>query len=71
VKDKEIISKGPKRRDPACLQTQHDIIIPAGTILRQDPGKDGTFTCATAHGNFVVIDKTARDHPECFKRVIA
>lgn len=71
MRDKETISKGPKKRDAACLQVRYDIVIPAGTILRQDPGKEGTFSCVLAGGKFV-IDRTAADaHEGSFRQVIA
>jgi hypothetical protein len=68
MRDKDTISKGPKKREAACLETQHAILIPAGTILRQEPGKPGVFTCPVAHGVFKVTDA---DHPDTFKRVVA
>lgn len=71
MKDKETISKGPKRRDPACYQTQHSIVIPAGTILRQDPGKPGTFSCPVAYGKFVLDESDAKAWTDTYKRVIA
>lgn len=75
MKDKDTISKGPKRRDAACLQTQHDIVIPKGTILRQEPGSKihpfSTFSCPVGFGRFVVTDESAQDHADTYKRVIA
>lgn len=71
MKDKEVISKGPKKRDPTCFQTQHAILIPKGTILRQEPGKEGTFTCPVAHGVFSVVRGDAEAHADTFKRVVA
>lgn len=69
--DKDVISKGPKRRDPACFQTQHAILIPAGTILRQESGKPGTFSCPVAHGAFTVDLKAGEAASDTFKKVIA
>lgn len=75
MKDKDTISKGPKKRDAACLRVQHDIVIPAGTILRQEPGSKislfSTFSCPVGFGRFVVTDESAQDHADVFKRVIA
>jgi hypothetical protein len=71
MKDKDVISKGPKRRDPTCFQNQHAILIPAGTTFRQDPGKEGVFTCPVAHGTFTVTRADAEAHPDTFKRVVA
>lgn len=34
------IRKTPPTRNPACYQTQHDIVIPAGTVLRNVAGTD-------------------------------
>jgi hypothetical protein len=70
VKSKDTISKGPKKRDPTCLQARYDITIPAGTILRQDPGKEG-FSCPIAGGKFVITDEASLAHEGSFKRVIA
>jgi len=71
MKEKGIVSKGPKKRDPTCFQTQHAIIIPAGTILRQAPGAAGTFDCPVAFGKFTINVLDADLHPADFKRVIA
>lgn len=71
MKDKDTISKGPKKRDPTCFQTQHAILIPAGTVLRQESGKEGIFTCPVAHGVFSVDRGAAEAHPDTFKRVVA
>lgn len=70
MRDKDVVSKGPKKRDSASFQTQHAILIPAGTMLRQEPGKAGTFTCPVAHGVFSVDDATASGHPDTFRRVL-
>lgn len=64
-------SKSPKKRDPAALQVQHTILIPAGTILRQEAGKPGVFTCPVSHGTFTVTDEAASADPSTYKRVIA
>ena len=71
MKSKDEISKGPKRRDPTCFQTQHAIIIPAGTILRQHPGQIGTFSCPVGFGAFKIDRSIAETHPEDYKKVIA
>jgi hypothetical protein len=34
------IRKTPPTRNPQCFQTQQDIVIPAGTILRNIAGTD-------------------------------
>lgn len=70
MKDKETISKGPKKRDPTCFQTLHAILIPAGTILRQESGKTGTFTCPVAHGIFTVDRDAGEANSDTFKKVI-
>lgn len=71
MKDKDTISKGPKKRDPTCYQTQHTILIPAGTILRQEFGGAGVFDCPAANGKFSVRLVDAEAHPDTFKKVIA
>lgn len=75
------MSDKPKmqKRDPICYQVVHDIVIPAGTILRQaanERGGAGHVECAVGHGpdftsHLVVqvhVDATASG---CFKKVIA
>jgi hypothetical protein len=72
MKDKEnISSKGPKKRDSACYQVLHDIVIPAGTILRQQHGLAEDFGCVVAGGIFRVGGPTATDKPGTYKRVVA
>jgi hypothetical protein len=61
----------PPRRDPACFELQHAIIIPKGTILRQPDGAPGTFDCPVAGGKFVVDVVPAMADPTTYKRVIA
>lgn len=69
--EKGITNRGPKKRDPTCLQLAHAILIPAGTILRQEPGKEGTFSCPTAKGAFTVTRANAETLPETYKKVVA
>lgn len=64
-------SKGPKKRDPACLQVQADIVIPKGTILRQEPGKQGKFSCGASYGNFTIEGLDAHQHADLYKMVVA
>ena len=64
-------SKGPKKRDPACLQLQQDIVIPRGTILRQEPGKQGTFKCRASFGDFSIEGIDAHQHADIYKLVTA
>lgn len=71
MKEKNITNRGPKKRDPACFELQHAILIPKGTILRQEPGKAGTFTCPAAFGVFSVTDEAGSAHSETYRRVIA
>lgn len=63
-------AKGPKKRDPACLQVQADIVIPRGTILRQEPGKQGKFTCPASFGSFTVEGIDAHQHTDIYKMVV-
>lgn len=71
MNEKGITNRGPKKRDPACFEVQHAILIPKGTILRQEPGKPGVFTCPAGYGTFSVTDEIGREHPDTYKRVIA
>lgn len=71
MKSKDEISKGPKKRDPTCLQLQHDIIIPAGTILRQHPGKAGKFSCPAEGGDFAIDEQQSAARPGIYRKVIA
>lgn len=67
---KETVSKGPKKVDPTCLQVQHAILIPAGTILRQEAGKAGVFSCPVAYGIFKVTREAGEADPSTYKRVV-
>lgn len=69
--EKNITNRGPKKRDPTCFQTQHAILVPAGTVLRQEPGKTGTFSCPVAHGTFTIEQSAAEADSSTFKRVVA
>lgn len=72
MKSKDEISKGPKKRDPACFQTLHAILIPAGTILRQHPDHPrGIRSCPVAHGEFLISLEMGEAHPDTFRKVIA
>lgn len=72
-------SKGPKKRDPVCYQLQRDIVIPAGTILRQAAagrGGSGSVECPVGHGkdftsNLVVQVCLDAEMSTDFKKVIA
>lgn len=66
-----IKNKGPKKRNPACLQLQQDIVIPRGTILRQEPGKQGTFKCHATYGEFTIDGIHAHQHADIYKLVTA
>lgn len=69
--EKGITNRGPKKRDPTCFELQHAVLIPKGTILRQDPGKAGTFTCPVAFGTFTLEKEAAEAHPDSYKKVVA
>lgn len=71
MKDKDTISKGPKKRDPTCFETRHAILIPAGTMLRQEPGKEGTFSCPVAFGEFTIKREVGEAQGDTFRKVIA
>lgn len=70
-KDTAITKRGPAKRDSACLQVRYTITIPAGTILRQEPGKEGTFSCSLAGGKFVIDRTAAEQHTGSFRKVVA
>lgn len=72
-------AKGPKKRDRTCYLTQRDIVIPAGTMLReaaQQRGGAGYVEAVIGHGaNFTSVH-VVQVHPDAeasgfFKRVIA
>jgi hypothetical protein len=44
----------PAKRDPVCFELQHAILLPKGTILRQDAGRPGTFSAPVAMAPFRV-----------------
>lgn len=70
MKDKDTVSKGPKKRDPVSFQTVHAILIPAGTILRQSPGKPGVFSCPVGYGIFTVGQEAGDAHSDTYKKVV-
>lgn len=73
------ISKGPKKHSPVSYQLQRDIVIPAGTILRQaadQRGGVGYVECPIGHGrdfssNFVVQVHADAEASGDFKKVTA
>lgn len=71
MKEKTITNRGPKKRDPTCFELRHEISLPAGTILRQDPGRPGTFSAIVAHGAFSVSEDVAAQIPGTYRRVVA
>jgi hypothetical protein len=71
MRDKNTISKGPKKRDPTCFETKHAIIIPAGTILRAQPGTANTFDCPVAFGKFTIDRTAAEAHSDTYRKVVA
>lgn len=60
----------PPKRELASYELQHAIIIPKGTILRQEPGKPGVFDCPVAGGKFTVDALPALQMPATYKRVV-
>lgn len=68
-----------KKHDRTCYQTQRDIVIPAGTMLRQaaeQRGGVGYVECAVGHGPDFISSLVVQLHPDAeasgvFKRVIA
>lgn len=67
---RDLATKGPKKRDPACLKLQADILIPRGTVLRQEPGKQGKFTCGVGYGSFTIEGIDAHQHADIYKLVV-
>jgi hypothetical protein len=61
----------PPKRDPACFELQHAILIPKGTILRQHDRRPRHFDCPVAGGKFVYRRRSAMSDPTTYKRVIA
>lgn len=70
-KDTKIKKAMPPKRESMCFELQHAILLPAGTMLRQEPGKPGFFTAPVAHGVFSVTTEDGISHPATFKRVIS
>lgn len=69
--EKDITNRGPKKRDPMCFELQHAILVPKGTILRQEAGKPDIFTCPVSGGVFTVTTVDAMIRTDTYKRVIA
>ena len=63
--------RGPPRRDETCYQLLHDIVIPAGTILRSH--KDHVYEAPYgACGKFSInTEPNAHIPREMYKRVVA
>ena len=61
--------RGPPRRDETCYQVLSDIVIPAGTILR-DVGKGNFGAPVGLDGDFLISPKPGKI-PSGFKRVVA
>lgn len=74
----DVISKGPKKHDPVCYQLRHDIVIPAGTILRRaanERGGAGYVECQVGHGKDFTSNLVVQVHIDAeasgdFKKVI-
>jgi len=65
----------PPSRNPVCYQTTRDIIIPAGTILR-DPQHMEIFSCQVGFGpgvagEFQIEESMEAENCGVFKRVVA
>jgi hypothetical protein len=66
------IRKGmPAARSPVCYQTQRDIVIPAGTILRHIGGDEFCAAIGNAAVELVLAAPAGMPIPAEFKRVIA
>lgn len=57
----------PPKRDALCLETRHAILIPAGTMLRQE--KSGVFTCPVAGGVFT-FEANPDEYQGSYKKVM-
>lgn len=77
--DKKIRKGLGPRRDPTCYRVERDIVIPAGTILRQaaeQRGGAGYVECVVGHGrdfsSYLVVQVHAdAEASGVFRRVIA
>lgn len=69
--DKKIKKAMPPKREAISFELQHAVLLPKGTILRQEPGKPGFFTAPVAHGVFTVTTEEGISHPDTYKRVIS
>lgn len=67
---KDTVSKGPRKRDPASFELRHAVLIPAGTIMRQEAGKPGTFSCPAAFGVFTVTQEAGDANPDTYRKVV-
>lgn len=73
------IRKGVPKRDPVSYRVEQDIVIPAGTILRQAADQRGGtehVECAVGHGKDFTSFLVVQIHPDAeasgvFKKVIA
>lgn len=68
VEKEPTIKKMPGRRDPTCFETQHAIIIPAGTMIRYH---DGELSCPVAFGVFKIERSAAEANPDTYRKVTA
>lgn len=72
--DKKIRKGMGRRRDIASYQTQHEIVIPAGTILREIGEHDYAAAVGLAPGCAATLSITVKPGqvvPAALKRVIA
>lgn len=78
-RDKKIRAGMPAQRNATSFRVERDIVIPAGTLLRQaDPKRGGVGSFATPVGlgsdlvgYFVVEDRPGGDMGDMLKRVIS
>lgn len=71
MKDDQKIRKGlPPRRDPTCYRVEQDIVIPAGTILRQEHC-DEFMTKVGPTGQFSLYIEPGDPAPDGFRKVVA
>lgn len=71
MKEPTIKQLVPGRRDERCLQVLTAIVIPAGTILRQEAGKPGVFSCPCEGTTISLTVPAGTEAPAGFKQVVA
>lgn len=72
MNEKDKIKRGlPSKRDATCYRVERDIVIPAGTILRDAGDNHFSAPVGSAIAEFIIYAKPGENLPPEFKRVIA